>query len=315
MKIKHTRRLLKTPFIKNKIKASRKIILPGFEGSSLYAVSKLFFRGITDGALTMRAASLSFSFFTALFPSIIFLFTLIPYIPIPDFKDFLFNLMQTVLPKAAFEGAKDTIIDIIKNPHGGLLSFGFISALLFSTNGFSSMIQSFNETFHTIETRSFLQQRLVALAMVIISTILISLAIALIIVAEVVATQYIHTNYVSFFLIHLSKFIILILLCFCFISFNYYLGPKQKQGLKFFSPGSILATFLILVATLVFAYYVNNFGSYNRLYGSIGALLIVMLWIYIVSLILLIGFDLNVSITIAHKKLKEERKVLQKRAK
>ncbi|MBL7882784.1 MAG: YihY/virulence factor BrkB family protein, partial [Bacteroidia bacterium] len=122
------------------LKASRKIILPGFDGLSFYIVSKFFFHGLKNGSLNMRASSLAFNFFLAIFPTIIFLFTLIPYIPIENFDDYLFNLLQSILPQSAFEATEDTIADIIQKQRGGLLSFGFISALYFSSNGFNSMI-------------------------------------------------------------------------------------------------------------------------------------------------------------------------------
>jgi membrane protein len=268
---------------------------------SLYVVSKFFFHGTINGSLNMRASSLAFSFFLALFPSIIFLFTLIPYIPIVNFQDSLFKIMQTMLPKAAFEATEDTIIDIIKTPHGGLLSFGFISALYFSTNGFSAMIAAFNETFHKIETRTVLAQRLVSLGMVIISTVLVSISIALIVFTEIISEKLIHIDTIAYFFIHLAKYIILTALCMSFIAINYYLGPKERGKFRLISPGSLLSTILIILASLGFAYYVNHFGSYNKLYGSIGTLIVVMMWIYIISLILLIGFDLNVSIITASK--------------
>lgn len=303
MQHKTIRRLIKIKLAHTIIKGSKKVKLPGFGGMSLYVVSKFFFHGIINGSLNMRATSLAFSFFLALFPSIIFLFTLIPYIPITDFQDSLFNLMQAMLPKAAFEATEETIIDIIKNPHGGLLSFGFISALYFSTNGFKAMIDAFNETYHKIETRTALAQRLVSLGMVLISILLISIAIALIVFTEIISS-FLDIDFVSYFFIHFGKYIVLIALCLCFISMNYHLGPKEKRKFRFITPGAILATVLTIIASLLFAYYVNHFGSYNKLYGSIGTLIVVMMWIYIVSLILLLGFDLNVSIKMAKKKHK-----------
>jgi len=302
MQLKNIKRLIKVKLIYKVIKASKKIILPGFEGVSLYVVTKFFFRGINNGTLNTRAQSLAFSFFLALFPSVIFLFTLIPYIPIHHFQDSLFNLLQSILPKSAFEATEDTIDDIIKNQRGGLLSIGFISALYFSTNGFNAMMNAFNETYHDIETRSAFRQRLVSILMVIITTLLVSIAIALIVFSEIGLHNLIEKDKLSYYLILFGKWIILIALCFCFISFNYYLGPKRKKGFRFFSPGSILATFLTIITSIVFAYYVNNFGNYNKLYGSIGTLIVVMLWIYINSLILLLGFDLNSSILSAKKK-------------
>ena len=303
MQHKNVRRLIKIKLAHTIIKGSKKVKLPGFEGMSLYVVSKFFFHGIINGSLNMRATSLAFSFFLALFPSIIFLFTLIPYIPITNFQDSLFNLMQAMLPKAAFEATEETIIDIIKNPHGGLLSFGFISALYFSTNGFKAMIDAFNETYHKIETRTALAQRLVSLGMVLISILLISIAIALIVFTEIISS-FLDIDFISYFFIHFGKYIVLIALCLCFISMNYHLGPKEKGKFRFITPGAILATVLTIIASLLFAYYVNHFGSYNKLYGSIGTLIVVMMWIYIVSLILLLGFDLNVSIKMAKKKHK-----------
>lgn len=303
MQHKNVRRLIKISLIHRFIKASRKIILPGFEGLSLYVVTKFFFHGINNGNLNMRAQSLAFSFFLALFPSVIFLFTLIPYIPIHHFQDSLFNLLQTLLPKAAFEATEGTIADIIKNQRGGLLSVGFVSALYFSTNGFNEMMNAFNETFHVIETRSLLRQRLVSLVLVIMTTLFVSIAIALIVFSEIGLQHLIEKDKVAYYLILFGKWIILIALCFSFISFNYYLGPKRKRGFHFFSPGSMLATILTIITTVLFAYYVNNFGNYNKLYGSIGTLIVIMLLIYINSLILLLGFDLNASILSAKKKL------------
>ena len=131
MQRKYIKQLLKFPLLYKLIKLSKKIVLPGFEGLSLYIVSKFFIRGLRNGTLNMRASSLAFSFFLALFPSIIFLFTLIPYIHIAHFQDYLFNLLQSIMPKSAFAATEDTITDIIKKQRGGLLSVGFFSALYF----------------------------------------------------------------------------------------------------------------------------------------------------------------------------------------
>jgi membrane protein len=303
MQIKTIRLLLAIKPIKLVIDGSRKIKPPGLDDLSLYVVAKFFIAGIQNGFITTRAAALAYNFFLAVFPSIIFLFTLIPYIPIDDFQESLFEIIQTMLPKSAFETIQVTIYDIINKPHGGLLSFGFISALIFSTNGFNSMLEAFNETYHAIQTKSAIEQRLTAFVMMIVSVVLMMLAILLIIFSEIIFSQYIQIDYLSYFVLHLGKYIVLIMLCLCFISFNYYFGPKEREGFRFISPGSIMATFFIILASLLFAYYVNNFASYNKLYGSIGTLIVVMLWVYIVSLILLIGFDLNVSI----KKAKEKK--------
>ena len=301
MQLKNVRRLVKFKPAHRTVKASKKLILPGFEGLSLYLVLKFFIQGIQNGALNMRATSLAFSFFLALFPSVIFLFTLIPYIPIEHFQDQLFNLMKSLLPKSAFEATEETIFDIIKNPRGGLLSFGFISALYFSTNGFNAMINAFNETYHQIETRSAFMQRLVAFLIVIVTTLLLLTAIALIIGSQIAFDFFIKRDQAEYYLVYYGQWLILITLCYTFISFNYFMGPKSNKGYKFFSAGSAFATTLTILTSIIFAYYVNNFGNYNKLYGSIGTLIVIMLWLYINSLILLLGFDLNISINRAKR--------------
>jgi len=277
------------------LKVSKQIVLPGFEGTPLFNVLAFFFKGLQKGAITTRGSSLAFNFFLAVFPSIIFLFTLIPFVPIDNFQITLFELLREVMPKAAFEAAEETITDIIKNQNGGLLSIGFISALYFSTNGFNAMIEAFNNTYHQIETRSMLRQRLVALALVLITTLLVIIAIALIIYSALLLAE-IPLGNASYYFIQFGRFIIIFLLFFSIVSFIYNLGPANKKGWRLISAGATFTTILTMLTSVGFAYYVNNFGTYNKLYGSIGTLIIVLLWIYFNSIILLLGFELNVSI-------------------
>lgn len=295
------RKLIKISPAFRLIKSSRKIILPGFQGLSLYVVSKFFFRGLKNGSINMRASSLAFNFFLAIFPSIIFLFTLIPYIPVENFQDYLFNMLQNLLPESAFVTIEDTIVDIIKKPRGGLLSVGFVTALYFASNGFNALINSFNETYHDIEIYKPFQQRLVSLMMLFVNFILLSVGIALIIGGEFATKYLFESNKALYYILFFAKWIIMFGLCYSLISFNYFAGPKNKKGWSFFSAGSMFATILVIVASIAFAYYVNNFGKYNKLYGSIGTLIVIMMWMYINSLIILLGFDLNASIVSAKK--------------
>ena len=152
------------------VRFTQKIHPPGFEQVSLHDVAKFFFRGLKHGALVTRATSVAYFFFLAIFPSIIFLFTLIPYVPIDNFQIRIFEQLRLVMPKAAFETAESTIVEILTQPHKGLLSIGFLLSLWFSTNGFSALIGSFNITYHSVETRTWIQRKLVALVLVIITT-------------------------------------------------------------------------------------------------------------------------------------------------
>ena len=289
------------------IKHSKKIVIPGFEKLPLYDVAGFFWNGIRKGALPMRASAVSFSFFLALFPSIIFIFTLIPYIPIVHFQDQLLDLLKNFMPGSAYEATRDTIEDIVKNQRGGLLSIGFISALYFSTNGFNALITAFNNTHHDIETRTFLLQQVISFFLVIISTLLMMIAITLIITSEIVLHKLFHKGEFLFYFIQGGRWIILFALFYFLISFTFYLGPARKSGWKFFSAGSMFATVLSLLTSVGFAFYVNHFGTYNKLYGSIGTLLVVLLWIYFNFLVVLLGFDLNVSI----QKAKRDKKSLK----
>lgn len=298
---KITESIIRSSVVSSLIKYSQKISLPGFEKIPIHDVAIFFFKGIREGSLTMRASAVSFSFFLALFPTIIFIFTLIPYIPIPNFQVQLLSLMQSFMPHNAYKATEDTILDILTNQRGGLLSIGFISALYFSTNGFDALITAFNNTYHGVETRSGFQQRMVSVFLVVIATLLMTIAIALIIISELALNKIFDPGDFSYYLIQTGRWVIVFALFYFLISFTFYLGPAKKSGWKFISPGSMVATILSIAMSVGFAYYVNNFGTYNKLYGSIGTLIVVLLWIYFNSLVVLVGFDLNVSIREAKK--------------
>jgi membrane protein len=291
------------------VSSSKKIILPGFEKLSIYDVAGFFWNGMMRGSLPMRASAVSFNFFIAIFPSIIFIFTLIPYIPIKNFQEQLLNLLQDFMPYNAYEATKDTILDIVTHRRSGLLSIGFISALYFSTNGFNSLITAFNATYHEIETRTAFQQRIISLLLVIISTLLLIIAIALILLSEIALNKIFQQGQFSYYLLLSGRWLILFALFYCLISFTYYLGPSRKTQWKFASAGSMLSTILLVLTSIGFTYYVNHFGQYNKLYGSIGTLIVILLWIYFNSLVVLIGFELNASIYQAKQRKGENGKV------
>ena len=290
------------------VQYTKRVALPGFDQLPVYDVADFFLTGIQRGSVVTRAQSLAFSFFLAIFPATIFLFSLIPYIPIADFQDQLLQLIHDILPKNAYESARTTIEDIIKIPHGSLLSFGFLLALYFTTNGFMTMMRGFNSSYHVMETRGFWQQRRVALVLTFILTFLVVLATALIIFSEaatrfLVRSSILKTKTQVAFLL-LGKWAVVLALFFFAISFLYYYAPAVRKRWRFISAGSTFATLLTMLVSIGFAYFVNNFGSYNKLYGSIGTLIVIMLWLYFNSLILILGFELNASIDNAKKQVK-----------
>ena len=276
----------------------------GFEGLSIYDVTIFFWKGLMEGAITTRASSLAFNFFLAFFPAIIFLFTLIPYIPIEGFQKTLMELLGSVLPESTNKMAFKTIDDIVNNPRGGLLSVGFVLALYFSTNGVSALIEAFNSSFHIRESRSFLYQRFISLVLTLILSVMLIFTISTLIfgksyLVSLLADGTISTEYLYLFSF-LRWFIMSSFLLFG-ISLLFYLAPNLQVRWKLFSPGTIFSSLFIIITSIIFSYYINNFSQYNQIYGSIGTLIIILLWMYFNSIILLTGFEINASI-IASKK-------------
>ena len=291
------------------IELVKKIKPLGFTGLSLYDVSVFFIKGLQEGAITTRASSLAFNFFLAFFPSIIVFFTLIPYIPIDGFQQTLMEIISNVLPPSTNSATFSTLEDIINNQRGGLLSIGFILALYFSTNGMSSLIQAFNSSYHIRENESIIKHQMLSILLTIVISALVFLTIILIIfgkAAIVYMIDYQLINENKLVLLNAAKWVILIFMLFLGITTIFNLGPAIKSQIKIFSPGAILATLFIILTSIVFSYYIDNFSQYNKIYGSIGTLIIILLWIYFNAIFLLIGFELNASIFNAKKNLTDK---------
>lgn len=285
---------------------TKKLVIPGFDGIPLYDVGTFFIKGLQKGSLTTRAASLSFTFFLALFPAIIFFFTIIPYIPVENFQDTLLAMLKDMMPASAYDTVKITLEDIILRQRGGLLSVGFILALYFSTNGVNSMIIEFNNSYHAIETRNWFVRRMISIFLVILISLMIIISILLITTGTFALNflqehNILRDNFIIF-LLQLGRWIVVMALIFFSISFLYYFAPAKHTKFRLFSAGSTLATILSLITSLGFNYYVSNFSKYNTLYGSIGTLIVILVWINFNALVLLIGFELNASILNARKK-------------
>ena len=289
---------------------AKRITVPFFDGLPLYDVALFFWKGIVDGAITTRASAIAFNFILAVFPAIIFLFTLIPYIPIDNFQIQLLNLIQSVLPDNAYLAIRGTIQDIVTQPRGSLLSVGFFAAFIFSTNGLVSVIVAFNGTIHAIETRSIVSLYLTAFGLSTILTLLTTISVAMITASQrilelLLAKQYIRFDYIYYLLIG-GKWLVILLLFFFAFAFLFYFAPARKMKFRFISAGGTLATLLSILVSVGFSFYINNFGQYNTLYGSIGTLVVVMLWFYFMALSLLIGFELNASIWSAQSKVNNQ---------
>ena len=290
------------------IEIFKKIKPLGFNGLSIYDVTIFFIKGLQEGAITTRASSLAFNFFLAFFPSLIVFFTLIPYIPISGFQETLMEILSNILPPSTNAATFNTLEDIINNQRGGLLSIGFILALYFSTNGMSSLIQAFNSSYHIRENESILKHQLLSIILTIILSALVFITIILIIFGKAAILYLIEYEIISqnqITLLNIAKWVILTFMLFIGITTIFNFGHSIKSRTKIFSPGALLATLFIILTSVVFSYYIDNFSQYNKIYGSIGTLIIILLWIYFNAIILLIGFELNASIINAKKNLNQ----------
>lgn len=281
-----------------------KVTLPGFRGMSIYDVVKFFILGLQKSSLLCRANSLSFTFTLAVFPLILFFFTLIPYIPIDGLQASILNTLSDVLPDQVFKFIEQTILDIVSKQNRGLLSLGFFMAFYFSTQGVIGIMKAFNRSAHTKENRSGIKMRLAAFWLQLMLVIIILIAAALLILTPVflhyVSENSILTSGFAITMINIAKWVILGLLMFLNLSVIYYFAPAGKRIYRFFSPGATIATLLGMVSIVFFNMYIENFSQYNKLYGSIGAIIVLMLFINLNSIVLLIGFELNASIYDAH---------------
>lgn len=304
--------LHKIPIVRWLVRLLERIKIPGFEGKNLYELLEFYITGIIKGTLTARAGSIAFSFFIALFPFALFILTLIPYVPIEGFQDDFMELIFRVTPS---QEAKDSIAfvlnDIANNKYGELLSFGFILSMFLMTNGVNAILNSFEYTYHNIETRTIVRQYLVSFIITIILVIVLLFTVTVIVALEFFIHSLEEKGLVGDtpYWMGLVKILFLVLIILFSLSLLFYFGTREGRKLNFFSPGTVLTTILFLVNFKVFTVYVEKFGQYNELYGSIGTVLVIMLFIYLNSIFLLLGFELNTSITKLHnKKLKQMKK-------
>ena len=288
--------------LKRLVRFMKTTSLPGFSRIPLYDFWIFFSNEIKRDLLPVRASAISFNFLIAIFPSIIFLFTLIPYIPVKDLNIYILNMFQEVLPESGYEFLKETIDDIVSIKRGGLLSFGFVLAFIFSTNGVRMLMLAFNKDHPIYRRRGFWRRRVASVRLTFYMFMLFLASILLIIAGDhvlgLLREEFGLRAAFWGIIFTIIKWLFILLLFFSTISLIYYYGPSQRNNRRFITPGASFATLMSIIASLAFGYFVNNFGVYNQVYGSIGTLIVLMLWININSLVLLVGFEINNSVEV-----------------
>ncbi|RAK65886.1 YihY/virulence factor BrkB family protein [Hymenobacter edaphi] len=277
--------------------------LAGFRlrgGASAYDVVDRVLYELRFDSLTKRSAYMAFNFTVAVFPTIIFLFTLIPYIPVPGLNIDILQFLGDIMPREMYAATRDTIEDIVNIPHGGLLSFGFATALVLSSNGIMALLDAFDKKHGIFKRRSYLHKRLIATVL----TVVLSLAL-LVAVASLFFGTYIIDALVYYEIVpeRLTELMITVLRygsvigLFLFVTcLIYYYVPAVQDRWPFLSAGAVVATILILLVSLLFVLYIKIFDSYNHFYGSIGTLVGFMVWLDFVCMTLILGFEVNVSV-------------------
>lgn len=303
MKFKHKRLLLNWNPGKLLIEWTRGISFSRRENVTLYSIINVFLRNLQKDEILDRANAVSFNFTLAIFPAIIFLFTLIPYVNevVPFISnESILEFVRSWLPKDMSETAAGTIVDMVSNARGGLLTFGFVFSLYLSTNGMMALMRAFNACYKTVDKRSFWKMRLIATGLTLGLATVLLVALALLVVGQLVIdyatihlSEFTSINVPLFFVL---RFVVLFVTFFIAIATIYYFGPAIHYNWRFFSTGSVVATLLTLVVSYAFSYYITNFGTYNKVYGSIGVLIALMVWIQLVTIVLMVGYEINASI-------------------
>ena len=296
----HEPKYLSYPIIKQFVFFLKKIQLPWLHGMSLYDLLDFYLGGIIQGEISYRATAIAFSFFMALFPFALFILNLIPYIPISGFQEDFLGFVQQSVPPTTYDAIYKIINDILHNSHSGLLSTGFLMAIFLMTNGVNAILGGFESSHHINVSlkRKFLRQYVVALALSIVLSFLLIITVAAIVIFEVFIQKTKIQDVLSdnIPLIEMGRYVFVILMILMATSILFKYGVKHDNKRRLISIGSVVTTILIIISSYFFGIWVVKFSKYNELYGSIGTLLIVMFYIWINSMILLIGFDLNASI-------------------
>jgi membrane protein len=283
-------------------------------------------RNLHDDEVMDRANGVAYNFILAIFPAIIFLFTLIPFVTVyfPEVNTTsIMAFLSDLLPPNMYDVASTTILDIVSNQRGGLLTLGFFFALYLSTNGMMALMRAFNACYKTIENRSGLKTRLIATGLTVNMTFVLFLAVILLVVGEFVLDyllsnlhrfEHLNLDALTVYMIFFVRFAVIFIVFFLAISSIYYFGPSIHYNWRFFSAGSFIATILALTVSYGFSYYVTNFSTYNKVYGSIGVMIALMVWIQLITVVLLIGYEINASIheAIRNEALWQARKTRQR---
>lgn len=282
---------MKIPVVNKLVEFSKNIKLPGLKGLTLYELLELYIYGIVRGAFSYRAGSIAFSFFMALFPFALFILNLIPYIPLENFQQDFLQFVEDSVPPNTYGAIELILIDIMNNSYKSLISTGVIMSVFLMANGVNAIIGGFESSYHITNSRNFIRQYIVAVSLSILLSLIMIFSVAVYLVIE-----YLMQVTEIPLLGNIARSVFVTSMILVVVSILYKFGTKETKSMAFISYGSVFTTILVALTSYGFGVYVLRFAKYNELYGSIGTLLVVMIYIWINCMILLLGFDLNATI-------------------
>ncbi|MEO6040006.1 MAG: YihY/virulence factor BrkB family protein [Saprospiraceae bacterium] len=285
---------------------------PGLQKIPIYNLVDFINRETHEDAIVTRANSMSYSFFMAIFPSIIVLFTLLAYTPLyNNFDSVLRDSIHEVMPGQAGEMLFKTVQNIGTIPRGGLLSLGFFLAIWFASNGMLSMMRGLEKDYKaTFKRRTGFQKRVMAIQLTFLVGFVLVASVLLVIMGNTLFQfffRYIQADWVTRTSLFAFRWIVVLSLFYATFSTIYRFGSSTRRPIPFFNPGTTLATVLSIATSWGFSFYVDNFGNYNKVYGSIGTLIVLMVWMQLNCMILLIGFEVNAGIVILRERRQRQK--------
>jgi membrane protein len=297
-------KLLQLPLVKKVIFYLKKFRLPWLNGFTFYDLIQLYVIGLTGGALSNRSRAIAFSFFMSLFPFALFIFNLIPFIPIQGFQADFMQFVSATVPPNTFSAIQDILDDILNHSNSGLLSSGFLLSIFLMSNGVNAIFGGFQNSKLVDVKRTYFKKYFIAIGISLLLSLLLLVTIAAIVIFEVWIQQSMIHRVLSdkIPLIQMGRFAFVALMILMIVSILLKYGISQRRSRALISIGAVFTTILIVLNSYLFGIWVIHFSKYNELYGSIGTLLIVMFYIWLNCLLLLLGFELDASIY----KLKED---------
>ena len=304
-------KLERIPLVRWLVKLLKRMRLKAFEGMSMFDLIVLYVRGIIRGTLSIRASAIAFSLFMALFPLLIFLITLLPYL-IPyvhigegNLEEQFLHFLETLLPRASGDYLNEIFLQLREQKTGGWLSYSFLVSIFLMTNGVNAIFGGFESSYHIEFTRNFFKQYAYALMVGLILSVLLLLGAITTIYFEVYVganlKESVGEGEPQLLWIRTGQAVSFLILTYLTTATLYYFGTMESKKAHFFSYGALMTTLLILFNSYLFGVYIERFASYNELYGALGGLLILMVYIWLNSNILLLGFELNATLAYLHK--------------